>query len=227
MKIYPVINVTSVEWTMSEVAKVVGHNVSGVFLIDHDANDLRLAQSIGAVSDAYPDLFLGANFIRRSLNDTLSLVSQLIGTADPLSAVWSDNAGLDALLRDPALEPPARPSGWSGLHFGGVAFKYQAHIPQEQLPLLGQLARTRVDVAVTSGPGTGLRADLHRLRALRAGLGDRPLAVASGITPENVVDYLGLADHALVATGISRAGSGIHEPTLDLLLKAVADAGGH
>ena len=38
---------------------------------------------------------------------------------------------------------------------------------------------------------------------MKLALGDTPLAIASGITPENVEEYLPYADSLLVATGIS------------------------
>ena len=40
---------------------------------------------------------------------------------------------------------------------------------------------------------------------MKEAVGDFPLAIASGITPENVADYLDVADCFLVATGISRS----------------------
>jgi hypothetical protein len=227
MKVYPVIHVTGVEVTLAEVAKAVRHDIAGVFLIDHEADDARLVLAITAVAERYPDLFLGANFIRRPLAAALDILRGSFRTAAPLAAIWSDNAGLDALLDGtPPAAPPDLPT-WPGLHFGGVAFKYQTTIPLGQLSALGALARQYVDVATTSGPGTGVRADLRRLRALRDGLGDHPLALASGVTPENVADYVGLVDHVLIATGISRPGGGIDEAKLAALLRNVERARAH
>ena len=40
---------------------------------------------------------------------------------------------------------------------------------------------------------------------MKAALGDFPLAIASGITPDNVADYLPFSDCYLVATGIGRS----------------------
>ena len=40
---------------------------------------------------------------------------------------------------------------------------------------------------------------------MKQAIGDFPLAIASGITPENVKDYLEVADCFLVATGISNS----------------------
>jgi predicted TIM-barrel enzyme len=60
-----------------------------------------------------------------------------------------------------------------------------------------------MDVVTTSGPGTGQAAHVEKIRTMKAALGDFPLAIASGITPENVKDYLPFSDCYLVATGIS------------------------
>jgi predicted TIM-barrel enzyme len=60
-----------------------------------------------------------------------------------------------------------------------------------------------MDVVCTSGPGTGMAADVDRIRALRAGLaGDAALALASGVTVDNVHAYLPHVDAFLVGTGI-------------------------
>ena len=62
-----------------------------------------------------------------------------------------------------------------------------------------------MDVICTSGPATGLAADIEKIQRLYSARGEKTLALASGITPENVSEYLPCADHFLVATGISRS----------------------
>ena len=47
-----------------------------------------------------------------------------------------------------------------------------------------------MDVVTTSGPGTGKAAAPEKIRTIRQAIGDKPLAIASGVTPENVPDYL-------------------------------------
>ena len=60
-----------------------------------------------------------------------------------------------------------------------------------------------MDVVTTSGIATGLAADVSKIEQMREGIGDHALAIASGITPENVFMYLPFCDCFLVATGIS------------------------
>lgn len=66
-------------------------------------------------------------------------------------------------------------------------------------------ARAFKDVVTTSGAGTGIAASVEKIRRMKTALGDFPLAIASGITPENVVDYLPYSDCYLAATGISKS----------------------
>ena len=62
-----------------------------------------------------------------------------------------------------------------------------------------------MDVVTTSGVATGEEADLQKVREFRAGVGDAPLALASGVTPGNARRYADV-DAFLVATGINRPG---------------------
>ncbi len=178
------------------------------------SDDTLLLDAIEAVCGQHGSLFVGANVIRRSFAEAMTVLTERFGAAVPLAAVWSDRADLSL--------PRASAGSWGGFHFGGVAFKYQQQVPLSDLPGLGVLARTAVDVATTSGPGTGMAADLSRLVALREGAGNHPLALASGVTPQNVAASIGLVDHVLVATGISGPAGGLDEAKLDALLTIVA-----
>lgn len=228
-RVYPVIHVAGTAQVVQQVRVAFAHEVAGVFLIDHDSDDARLMDSISAVRDIYPDAFLGVNFIHRSAATALHILAGRFGDDIPLNAIWSDNAGL-SLTDAPeggvgeevtALAAARTHTGWQGLHFGGVAFKYQVPVPPAQLPALGRLARQYVDVPTTSGPGTGQAVDVTRLRALREGLGDHPLALASGVTPANVADFVEFVDHILVSTGINNRADLIEETKLVELLSKV------
>jgi len=87
------------------------------------------------------------------------------------------------------------------MYFGGVAFKGQ-YQPKD-LEANAKLATQYMHVVCTSGPGTGQAASVMKIQRMKAALGDFPLAIASGITPDNIEDYLPFSDAYLVATGIS------------------------
>jgi len=59
-----------------------------------------------------------------------------------------------------------------------------------------------MDVVTTSGIATGNAAELSKINIFRRALPDTPIALASGITPENAGDYA-MVDCFMVATGIN------------------------
>ena len=65
----------------------------------------------------------------------------------------------------------------------------------------------KTDIPTTSGPGTGIEADLEKVRILAAAARARggKLALASGVTTANVGRYLPYVDAFLVGTGIESA----------------------
>ena len=68
--------------------------------------------------------------------------------------------------------------------------------------MAARLAAPFMDVVTTSGKATGHEADHAKIDAFRRGIGGRPLALASGITPENAASYADV-DCFMVATGIN------------------------
>jgi uncharacterized protein len=82
---------------------------------------------------------------------------------------------------------------------GGVGFKYQS---ASKLPLGVALrqARTRCEVIVTTGSGTGIETPLEKLYDYKAYLCEFPLIVGAGVTAQNVHQQLLIADGAIIGS---------------------------
>jgi hypothetical protein len=101
--------------------------------------------------------------------------------------------------------------GWGGLLFAGYFFKgYCQDVPAEGSDpvLLKQIAEglRLIDVPTTTGPGTGNAVTVEEVverRRLLPG-GGWPLAVASGVTGENVGPLLPHVTCFLVGTGVEQ-----------------------
>ena len=93
-------------------------------------------------------------------------------------------------------------NGFTGLYFGGTCFKYQRQV--DDVKTAANVATHFMDVVTTSGPGTGLAATPEKVTLMKEGCGEAPLAIASGVTPENVAGFLPFVDCIIVATGISQ-----------------------
>lgn len=173
----------------------------GVFLINHGMPYQQLLEIHHQVAGTFPDWWIGVNCLDLYPDEVFGKIGPRV------RGVWVDNAMIDE-RREMQCDAQRillkrKLCGWQGLYFGGVAFKYQRQV--SDLHRAAALATPYMDVVTTSGPGTGYAASREKIQALREALGDFPLAIASGITPENIYDYLDLADCFLVATGISKS----------------------
>lgn len=199
--VLPVIHVESKEQALrnAQIAKESGCN--GIFMINHHISFTALIRNYFAVREIFPDLWIGLNCLDLTPQELFRLVAD-----NDTAGIWTDNAMIDEsssfqkqaeeILRIRANK------NWKGLYFGGIAFKYQPAV--HQLNRITKAAAKYMDVVTTSGPATGQPPDVEKIRIMKEAIGDFPLAIASGITPDNVSQYLPLADAFLVATGISK-----------------------
>lgn len=198
--ILPVIHVESADQALrnAEIARRAG--CDGLFLINHAGSCADLLTIHHDLTTEFPGWWIGINCL------DLAPVSVFKEISQEVDGVWVDNAGIDESSQAQGvaerIAQAQRESGWQGLYFGGVAFKYQRQVAD--LERATKLATGYMDVITTSGPGTGQAAHVAKIRTMRKAAGECPLAIASGIAPENAHQYVGIADCFLVATGISR-----------------------
>ena len=113
--------------------------------------------------------------------------------------------------------------------FADVHVKHGAHAITADRPIQ-ELARDveffDADVAIATGQRTGDAATLDELRAIAAGTA-LPVAVGSGVNPDNVGDILSVADAVIVASYLKRDGvwwNEVDPERLAVLMRAVAKA---
>ncbi|MCA9682330.1 MAG: hypothetical protein KC457_09060 [Myxococcales bacterium] len=198
--ILPVIHVRDRAQALANARIARECGTDGVFLINHDVSIDELLDIHGEVAEQFRGWFVGVNCLGLPAPACFARLSPAV------SGLWVDDARIDERAEaQPAAEEIAAArmaSSWPGLYFGGVAFKYQR--PVAEVGRAAATARAYMDVVTTSGPGTGAAASVEKIRLMHEALEGAPLAIASGITPENVGDFLPYASAFLVATGISR-----------------------
>jgi hypothetical protein len=189
---------------------------AGVFLIQMNGYDHWTMEDACWVREQYPELAVGVNLL--STPPWLALEQSL---AAHLAATWTDAPGVTSAatlpiaikIRDQLASAPEH------LFFGSVAFKYQRPEPN---PAAAAVAAADLGMlATTSGAATGQAPELAKLKTMRAALGQRPLAVASGISPDNISELGSVLTHVLVSTGISRS---FYELDAELLASLVREA---
>lgn len=204
--LFPVIHVEDEIQALRNARIARDNGADGVFLINHDtekANHEFMRYTIFPnVKRALPGFFVGINCLDLM---TAEAIRRCPIDAD---AIWVDNAGLREHGNDRTafLEYLKELKGQhcpNTILFGGVAFKYQEEVSNPGVS--AALAAPYIDIITTSGEATGIEPEADKIRGMRNSIGNHPLAIASGITPDNVSFFLRNTNAFLVATGISRS----------------------
>lgn len=210
--VLPVIHVLETERTCRNVEILIGEGAAGCFLINHDFDVPPFLDIIRDVRARYPSLWLGVNFLAVTGRDAFPQLADLAREGCAVDGYWADDARIDeaapadAAGQVEAAEIAAARAGWDGLYFGGTAFKKQRPVAAADYGRSAEIAADWMDVVTTSGQATGIEADDAKIATFRAAIGDAPLALASGISPDNAERYRDV-DAYLVATGINHAGN--------------------
>lgn len=189
-EIIPVIHMVNENQVMTNVKICVECGIEKIFLINHVVSVQDLLKCALRVKQEYPSLWVGVNMLG---------IPTHIALTNPLN-------GIDGLWCDATITPSQAKlvRNFNGMFFGGLAFKYQ---PQpSDLKLACEEASQATDVATTSGAGTGKAADVEKIKTIREYLGNHPMAIASGVSAQNIDNYKGIADYLLVASSITSSG---------------------
>lgn len=197
--VLPVIHVENMKQALwnADTAKKAG--ADGVFLISmRGMGSESLLEIHREVKKEYSTWWVGVNLLGEPTARAYEKLDHNV------SGLWADNAQIDEWSEEQFdadfIQSARDKSGWKGLYFGGVAFKYQRHV--DNLALAARIATQYMDVITTSGEGTGSAPGHEKIAAMRASVGNFPIAIASGISPENVADYRDVANCYLVATSL-------------------------
>lgn len=202
--VLPVIHVLETERTLVNIDVLTGQGAPGCFLINHDFDVETFLPIVSEVREARPNLWIGLNFLAVTGLDAFPKLAALEAQGVRIDAYWADDARIDEKSE---AQPEAQAiqnarAGWSGLYLGGTAFKKQRPVAEADYAEAARIACDWMDVVCTSGQATGIEADDSKIATFRAAIGDKALALASGITPENAQRYKEV-DCFMVATGIN------------------------
>lgn len=199
-RLFPVIHIENALQTLRNVEKCNDVGTAGIFLIHHRANYKKLLAIAEKVHSSYPLLWVGINALDLTAAESFRLMPIWV------KGIWSDNLGITEDAGIFNVLPAAATQPFRRMHpaeyFGGFAFKYQHPIVSLETGALK--ASKYCDTITTSGDGTGIAADITKIKRIKNGkLWSARLGIASGITPDNIAEYLPFVDDFLVATGIS------------------------
>lgn len=198
----PVIHAEDVSGVLYDLQNALKAQANGVFLIGHHIDFAKLCEIYKRAKREAPEFWIGVNFLDLTVYGAQRFARRHLIN----SGLWVDDAGLVEREEEPAYEARANAQnrvelGWPGLFFGGVAFKYKK--PVKDPGRMAKIAKDYVDVVTTSGDATGLPPKIEKIKDMCLALDGHPLAIASGLTPENVRPYVPLTNAFMSSTGVS------------------------
>ena len=206
--ILPVIHVIDHDQTANNIETLIDAGISGCFLINHDFGVDKFLPIIRSIRSCYTDFWIGLNFLAVTGRDAFPVLATLGKQGCRIDAYWADDARIDERedqqIEADEIQNIRKQTGWNGLYFGGTAFKKQRKVKPANYTKSALIAGGFMDVVTTSGIATGNAAEISKITTFRSALPNKPIALASGITPENAADYA-MVDCFMVATGINIA----------------------
>lgn len=89
---------------------------------------------------------------------------------------------------------------YEGYILGGVRFKYQPVLSNNSVAKDLELSKNRCDAVCVTGEATGEETSLTKIKKFRNDLGNFPLIVGAGVTPDSMEDEFKYADGAIVGS---------------------------
>ncbi|MDO9099680.1 MAG: hypothetical protein Q7V53_02900 [Caldisericota bacterium] len=177
-----------------DLARICG--ADGVFVISHHGNDDELVQVAAVAKGLYPDFKIGINLLSEG-----ALTACKKAADAKLDMVWADDMGVDSTGGNTMADSLSRfAREFPAIQlFASVAFKYRPHEPNPSLA--AKNAQQLGFVPTTSGSATGSAPEVQKIVDMHLAT-DGQLAIASGMSPENVSDFAPYLSHILVATGV-------------------------
>ncbi len=206
--ILPVVHHKKTMMTLEQAEIAFSSGADGLFLISHHGDDDALPSLAKTIKNIYPRLKVGVNLLSMP-------VVEAVRSLEPygLDMVWSDYCGVSSRGFDKdglELEKWHQNNKHVDL-FASVAFKYQE---VDSDPSMAAFNANQVGfIPTTSGEGTGMAPTLEKIKLMSEATHGN-LAIASGMTPDNVESFVPYLSHILVSTGVSKNGYEFDEALL-------------
>lgn len=208
----------SLEHALEGADIAISNGAHGIALVTHAITPTEGISFANRLKQDYPYHKVSLNVLQRDpykfwdknmQRDPLTLMqiihySEIDGIRTDKSMIpWIDMVEWHEKYADKVLERQKK-DWYNKLYLGGLDFKHQKHLDQSEYSFAIQQAKKYLDVITTSGPATGISADVEKIARIKWLAGQHPVGLASGVTPENIHEYIRNTDISIVATGISK-----------------------
>lgn len=199
------LHVQNLQHALDGARIAIENGAHGVAVVTHMVTPEYGAYIAAIIKEKYKYDKVLLNILQRKPIDTFKMI-----TNSTIDWVWTDKAMIKGIDRVHEKDNSAdelltwqQENECDKLYFGGLDFKYQKGLSPEEYPFAVEQAKKYLDVITTSWAGTGISADSEKIKTIKKLAGDYPVGLASGISAENIHEYIPHTDISIVATAIS------------------------
>lgn len=197
-----------------------------VILINEWSKLHELESTLLQVRKRFPQIPLGVNYLGDESEPYGYKDSFRLSREYNLKVVWTDFSGVDQIHEKPdiSLHEIASVRDQNAFYCSGVHMKYSTlRNPQKTIEQSAQQAMGWVDGVIVTGPQTGVPVSPEVVRRARSVLGEYPLGVASGVSPQNVSLIKNDVQFLLVASSLQDENKRIQKHKVRELVTALHD----
>lgn len=212
MEIFPVVHIkdNGVHAATHECNQAFELGADGVYLIDHynGVKDTEpLFKAYNNVLTESPDKYVGINIFGSGPYDSMRALAEYLNKSKdlpllPPSGLWVDDMRYDGLRKTAAIELRDSDPRLQHVRFlGGVACNHTNTYTENptRAAYETEWLKDSVDVVVTSGVSMGRNPVVEKLMAMKEAVDDKPLAVTSDMSTENICRYEWIVNEILVS----------------------------
>tara|TARA_B100000767_G_C19774117_1_gene541653 strand:+ start:3592 stop:4266 length:675 start_codon:yes stop_codon:yes gene_type:complete len=172
----------------------------GIFLCpaENNINPTDINSIYNHIRDLYPNKFIGINYMN-SLEEFINIIPNNV------SAIWTDKGigNIDSIDIVEKINKVKCDKGF--LYFGGFFHKgNNNNLTTDKIDSKIEKANEQIDIITTSGRFTGIEIKIDILKHIHS-KSKKPIALASGVNINNVVNYINIIEYAIIGTGIEKS----------------------
>ena len=191
-----------VQRALEEIAIFEEEGVDGAIIENYHGNIRDIFETLRALENKGQGLVLGVNI----LPNEYGLAFQLAETYNADFVQLDHVAGIyrsglfGTTLLDSRIYNQIKSRHPNIITLGGVHPKYYTPISESDLETDLRQGMGRAEAIVVTGEATGRATPLEKVKLFRRIMGEHPLIIGAGLTPDNAYDSLVISDGAIVGS---------------------------
>ncbi len=182
---------------LEEITIYENEGVTGVIVENYHGDLSDVVSALREIYKSRPHVCVGVNILNHPFRNSFTLAHDF-----GFDFVQMDHVA--GRYEEDAIEfvdyAPVRTAHPDILVLGGVWPKYYHPVEGSNLESDIRAGKLRADAIVVTGDGTGVETPFDKIEKFRLCLGDYPLVVGAGLTPENAYEQLIVADGCIVGS---------------------------